>query len=72
VLGLASSLPFDAGHPFDPANRRISIVVLNRSTEEALRTGGPVLNAASGADLAPEAPAAPAQGAPAAAAPNRN
>jgi chemotaxis protein MotB len=73
VLGLASSLPFDAGHPFDPTNRRISIVVLNRATEEALRTGGPVVNAASAADLAPEAPAAPAQAAPSpAAAPNRN
>ncbi len=73
VLGLASSLPFDAGNPFDPANRRISIVVLNRATEEAMRKGGPTLNTSTGADLggteapapAPEAAAAPA--APAAA-----
>jgi chemotaxis protein MotB len=51
VLGLASSLPFDAGDPFEPANRRISIVVLNRASEEALRTGGAVANATSAADL---------------------
>ena len=66
VLGLASSLPFDAGNPFEPANRRISIVVLNRATEAAMRTGGTTISAMSGADIASPVEGAPAQPAPAA------
>ena len=33
VLGLASSLPFDAQDPTGPSNRRISILVMNRDAE---------------------------------------
>ncbi|HEX6266819.1 MAG TPA: flagellar motor protein MotB [Burkholderiales bacterium] len=33
VQGLASSSPLDAGDPRDPANRRISIIVMNREAE---------------------------------------
>jgi chemotaxis protein MotB len=40
VVGLSSSLPFDATDPLNPANRRISIVVLNRKTERAIRGEG--------------------------------
>jgi chemotaxis protein MotB len=36
VVGLAASVPFDEGDPLDPSNRRISIVVLNRESEEQL------------------------------------
>ncbi len=36
VVGLASSVPFDASDPFNPANRRISIVVLNKHAEQTL------------------------------------
>lgn len=36
VVGLASAVPFDKANPLNPANRRISIVVLNRRTEEAI------------------------------------
>ncbi|AAZ97197.1 outer membrane chemotaxis MotB protein [Thiobacillus denitrificans ATCC 25259] len=36
VVGLASSVPFTQAKPFDPVNRRISIIVLNKRTEEAI------------------------------------
>jgi len=34
VQGLASSSPFDAADPLNPANRRISIIVMNRDAED--------------------------------------
>lgn len=41
VVGLADSLPFDPGiKPSDPKNRRISIVVLNKRTENTILHGG--------------------------------
>ena len=36
VQGLASSVPFDASDPRSPANRRISIIVMNRDAEDRL------------------------------------
>jgi chemotaxis protein MotB len=36
VVGLASSVPYDADDPLDAANRRISIMVLNHESEEQL------------------------------------
>ena len=36
VVGLAASVPFSVSNPLDPANRRISIVVLNKESEEEL------------------------------------
>ena len=36
VVGLGSSVPYDPDNIFAPVNRRISIVVLNRATEEAI------------------------------------
>ena len=36
IVGLADSAPYDAENPENPANRRISIVVLNRATERAI------------------------------------
>ena len=36
VVGLASSVPFGTAGPFDPVNRRISIIVMNKRTEEAI------------------------------------
>lgn len=46
VVGLADSLPFDpAIDPKNPANRRISIIVLNKRTENTILHGGePKLN----------------------------
>jgi chemotaxis protein MotB len=39
VVGLASAVPFDRNDPQDPVNRRISIIVLNKKTEEAIESG---------------------------------
>jgi chemotaxis protein MotB len=36
VVGLASSVPFKPEDRFDPSNRRISIVLMNRATEDSL------------------------------------
>ncbi len=36
VVGLASSVLFDKENPYNPINRRISIVVLNKATERAI------------------------------------
>jgi chemotaxis protein MotB len=36
VVGLASSVPFKNAAPHDPVNRRISIIVMNKRTEEAI------------------------------------
>lgn len=49
VVGLASSVPFNQAGPQDPVNRRISIIVMNKRTEEA------VTKEASGVAVANEA-----------------
>ena len=36
VQGLASSVPFDPADPYGPANRRISIIVMNREAEDRM------------------------------------
>ena len=36
VVGLSSSVLFDKAAPHDPVNRRISIIVMNKRTEEAI------------------------------------
>jgi chemotaxis protein MotB len=36
VVGLAASVPFKDAQPGDPVNRRISIIVLNKRTEDAI------------------------------------
>ncbi len=42
VVGLASTVLYDKEDPYNPINRRISIVVMNKRTEEAiLRDGAP-------------------------------
>jgi chemotaxis protein MotB len=33
VTGLADSIPYNPGDPYDPMNRRISIIVMNKKTE---------------------------------------
>lgn len=47
VIGLGSAVPYDPDNIFAPVNRRISIVVLNRATEEAILAT---------ADRAPDSP----------------
>jgi chemotaxis protein MotB len=36
VVGLAAAAPLDRADPFNPINRRISIIVMNRRTEDAV------------------------------------
>jgi chemotaxis protein MotB len=36
VVGLSSAVLFDKSDPFDPINRRISIIVMNKKTEESV------------------------------------
>ncbi len=52
VVGQASTVLFDKADPFNPQNRRIGIVVLNKRTEEAILGDGlmPPEPPASGAD----------------------
>ncbi len=40
VVGLADTVLFDKENPYNPINRRISIVVLNKTAEDALRHEG--------------------------------
>ncbi len=40
VVGLSDTFPLDAAQPNAPINRRISIIVLNKQAEEALRLPG--------------------------------
>jgi len=49
VVGLAETVPFKTEDLYDAANRRISIVVMNRKTEEALRAQGGLIDV--GADV---------------------
>ncbi len=44
VVGLASSVLFDKERPYNPINRRISIIVMNKRTEEAIQHAGQVVN----------------------------
>jgi chemotaxis protein MotB len=43
VVGLSSSVPLDHENPFNPANRRIAIIVMNKKTEEAIMRDGAAL-----------------------------
>jgi len=53
VQGLASSNPIDAADPKAPANRRISIIVMNREAEDRMFRTAPEVAEALGADGAP-------------------
>lgn len=45
VVGLSSAVLFDASNPLNPMNRRISIIVMNKKTEEAVSRDGGTLDA---------------------------
>jgi chemotaxis protein MotB len=61
VVGLASAAPLDRQDPFDPINRRISIIVMNKRTEEAIMRDAAKLDvAAQDANAAPAAAVAAA------------
>ncbi len=61
VVGLASTVLYDKQDPYNPINRRISIVVMNKRTEEAiLRDGGALPDEQNGDAAPPGAPQAAA------------
>ena len=55
VVGLADMAPFRKDDLFHPMNRRISIIVMNKKTEEAVRNQAGALDIGSGAPLDGEA-----------------
>jgi chemotaxis protein MotB len=74
VQGLAASVPFDHDDPFNPVNRRISIIVMTRDAEDRFFSAGdapdPPASAAAGsaASTAAVAPRSEAHAEPASAA----
>jgi chemotaxis protein MotB len=61
VVGMSSAVPFDPADPFNPANRRISIIVLNRQTEESLNQSSGGLTPATNETAPVETVNAPAR-----------
>ena len=58
VVGLASAANLDKADPFNPINRRISIIVMNKRTEEnVMRDGARQLEVGADEGQAPPAPA---------------
>lgn len=55
VVGLAETVPLIEDDPLDPANRRISIIVMTKRAEEALRSGADVLRVDDPGSLQPDA-----------------
>jgi len=51
IVGLASSIPYNADNPNDPMNRRISIIVMNKKTERQVLHEGALPDAAAPANL---------------------
>ena len=54
VVGLASAVLFDRQHPTNPVNRRISIIVMNKKTEESIAKDGGAIDVASKAEVKQE------------------
>ena len=72
VVGLASAVHLDRLDPFNPINRRISIVVMNKKTEDAVSRDSAKLDVGTDTDATnAAAAAAAAAGQPAPAAPNK-
>ena len=40
MVGLSSAVPLDAENPLNAVNRRISIIIMNKKTEEAASKDG--------------------------------
>jgi chemotaxis protein MotB len=63
VVGLASTVLYDKQDAYNPINRRISIVIMNKKTEEAILADGKSVEVEEAADVesATKAPAGTAQ-----------
>jgi chemotaxis protein MotB len=51
VVGLASAVPLDKQDPLSPTNRRISIIVMNKTTEDSIVKNGGAIEAAGDQEL---------------------
>ncbi|TWI66633.1 chemotaxis protein MotB [Pseudoduganella lurida] len=67
VVGLGSAVNLDRKDPFNPINRRISIIVMNKKTEEGLQRDAGKLEVGGGVSVVQEGAAAATEAAPAAA-----
>ncbi|NNM82812.1 MAG: flagellar motor protein MotB [Burkholderiales bacterium] len=54
VVGLSSAVLFDKQNPYDPINRRISIIVMNKKTEDAITHDEGVVNVGNHTEVTPE------------------
>lgn len=59
IVGLASSIPYIAAKPNDPMNRRISIIVMNKKTENQILHEGLDIDASQKTIVIPESSSAP-------------
>ena len=64
VVGLASTVLYDKTDPTNPINRRISIIVMNKRTEEAILADGRVTEVDATTDVTAEALTPPPAAAP--------
>ena len=62
VVGLASAVMLDNNDPYNPINRRISLIVLNKETEDAITRGGKPLEVSTQDQAATVLNGAPAVG----------
>lgn len=51
VVGMAAAVPLDRRDPFNPLNRRISLIVMNKQTEDAINRDGRVIEVESGSHV---------------------
>ncbi|MGE0557179.1 MAG: flagellar motor protein MotB [Burkholderiales bacterium] len=51
VIGMAAAVPLDRNDPFNPLNRRISLIVMNRKTQDAVNRDGAKVEVNSAARL---------------------
>jgi chemotaxis protein MotB len=54
VVGLASTVLYDKQDPYSPNNRRISIIVMNKRTEEAILADGRQMDVDGAEDIDPK------------------
>jgi chemotaxis protein MotB len=64
VVGLSSSVLLDSADPYNPINRRVSIIVMNKKAEEAAARDGGTIEVDTPEDLPSIPPAAEPAGAP--------
>ena len=60
VVGLASTVLYDKQDPYNPINRRISIVIMNKKTEEAILADGKMIEVDGAQEVEGATAAAPA------------